>query len=97
MKQDSGNTIKYISLKESSSETRFRALHINSINNIEVQYEYIENVDLSEKVSYQGKQMKFKEMTMVIKVNEGKLFVVIEKRVGKHKNTAFLLMKPTRR
>ena len=55
MKSDGENTTKYISLKESSSETRFRVLYINSINNIKVWYKYIENVDLSKKVSYQGK------------------------------------------
>ena len=78
MKWDGGNVMKYISLKESSSNTRFGALHINSMNNVEVQYEYIENVDLSETVSYQRKQMKFKEMIMTIKVNGSKLFIVIE-------------------
>ena len=54
-------------------------------------------MDLSEIVSYQGKQMKFKEMMMAIKVNGSKLFIAIEKGVRKHKNTAFLLIKPTRR
>ena len=54
-------------------------------------------MNLSERVSYQGKQIKFKEMIMVIKVNGSKLFIVIEKGVRKHKNTVFLLIKPTRR
>ena len=41
--------------------------------------------------------MKFKEMIMAIKVNGGKLFIAIEKGVGKHKTTIFLLIKPIRR
>ena len=68
-----GNITKYTSLKESSSDTRFRALYINSMNNFKVQYKYIENINLSERVRYQEKQITFKEMMMTIKVNRIKL------------------------
>ena len=71
---------------------RLGDLHINSLCNIPVKYEYIENVKLSEKVTYQGKKTMFKEMILSIKYNRGRMFIVVEKGVGKHKNSAFLLI-----
>ena len=52
MKWDGGNGAKYISFQNSTSDTRLGALHINSMNNVEVKYEYITNVNLSEEVEH---------------------------------------------
>ena len=83
MKWDRGYNTKYISFWNSKSDMRLGGLYINSLCNIPMKYEYIENVDLSEKVTYQGKKTIFKEMILLIKYNCRIMFVAVEKRVGK--------------
>jgi len=46
---------------------RLGYLHINSLYNILVKYEYIKNVNLSEMVSYKEKRAIFKEMILLVK------------------------------
>ena len=82
IKWDGGNGTKYISFQNSTSDTRLGALHVNSMNNMEVKYEYITNVDLLEEVEYQGKRMKFKEMILIIKVGGKKNIFGYRKRSG---------------
>ena len=48
-------------------------------------------------LNYQGKKTMFKEIILPIKYNGRKIFVAVEKEVGKYKNSAFLLMKPIMR
>ena len=76
---------------------RLGCLHINSLYNVPVKYEYIKNVNLSEMVSYKGKRAMFKEMILLVKQNRSKLFIAVEKGIEKHKDSAFLLIKPTLR
>ena len=52
MNWESGKGTKYISFKNSTSDARLRALYVNEINNVEVKYKYIINIDLSEEVEY---------------------------------------------
>ena len=72
---------------------RLGYLHINSLCNVPVKYEYIENVNLSEIIRYKGKRAIFKEMILLVKQNGSKLFVAVEKGIGKHKDSVFFLMK----
>jgi len=41
--------------------------------------------------------MIFKEMILAIKIGGQRLFIAVEKEVGKYKQSVFLLMKPTKR
>ena len=41
--------------------------------------------------------MMFKEMILVKNIGGQRLFIAVEKGVGKYKQSAFLLMKPTKR
>ena len=97
MKWEGGDNIRCISFRNSKSDMRLRGLHINFLCNTSVKYEYIENVDLLEKVTYQGKKTIFKEIILSIKHNRGRMFVAVEKWVGKHKNSVFLLIIPIMR
>ena len=97
MKWDGGHHTRYISFRNSKLDIRLGELHINSSCNVPIKYEHIKNAELSEKVTYQEKIAMFKEMILSIKCNGGKIFVAVEKGVGKHKNSAFLLMKPMMR
>ena len=67
------------------------------MKNVEVKYEYITNMNLSEEVEYQGKRMKFKKMILVIKIGRKLIFLAVEQGVGYHKHSLFLLMKPVKR
>ena len=46
---------------------RLGGLHINLLCNVPVKYEYIENINLSEIVSYKGKRAMFKEIILLVK------------------------------
>ena len=97
MKWDGGYNTRYISFRNSKTDMRLGGLYINSLYNIPMKYEYIENIELLEKVTYQRKKTMLKEMILSIKYNEGRIFVAVEKEVGKHKNSAFLFIIPTMR
>ena len=97
MEWDGGKGTKYILFWNSILDARLGALYINSMKNVEVKYEYITNINLSEKIEYQGKKMKFKEMILIIKAGGKQIFLAVEKEVGYYKQSAFLLMKPTKR
>ena len=43
---------KYILFKESTSNQRLGALHINEMNNIETQFELFENAKVMDRVTY---------------------------------------------
>ena len=51
MKWDRGHYTRYISFRSSKSNMRLGELHINSLCNVPVKYKYIENKELSEKVT----------------------------------------------
>ena len=70
MKWAGSKGTKYISFKNSTSDVRLDVLYINEMNNIEVKYEFIKNVDLSEEIEYQDKTAKFKEMILEVKMGE---------------------------
>ena len=52
MKQEGGYNTRYISFRNSKSDIRLGELYINSLYIIPIKYEYIENVDLLEKLTY---------------------------------------------
>jgi hypothetical protein len=52
MNWDSGKGTKYILFKNRTLDVRLVVLHINEMNDVEVKYEYITNIDLSEEVKY---------------------------------------------
>jgi len=43
---------KYISFKESTSNQRLGALHINEMNNVETRFELFENAKVMDQVTY---------------------------------------------
>ena len=45
-----GKNFKYISFRNSSSEAKLCSLHINEINNVDVKFELLENINMMDKV-----------------------------------------------
>ena len=54
MKWNNGH-IKYISFKNSNQKMRLSALHLNSLNNSQVKYKFLQNYSIYNKVEYKGK------------------------------------------
>ena len=92
MKWNRGTDTKYILFKNDKVDTRFGTLFTNFVNNIVVRCAYVKNIDLLEEVICKEKQIIFKKIVLVIKINRSQLFISVEKGVKKHKNSTFLLI-----
>ena len=88
---------KYISFKNSTPKTRIRALYLNSMNNIQVKYEFLTNCLIYDKVKYNGKQGSVKQNLLEIMDRNYRLFIAIEQGSGKNVMKVFLLVKLNRR
>ena len=93
MKRGSGNHIKYILFKNSTSQMRIGALHINSMRNVAVKYKYITNVHINDIVSYEGKIASLKEIIMAVKKDGTNTFLATEQGSGKLANAVIVLCK----
>ena len=69
---------KYISFKESTSNQRLGALHINEMNNVETQFELFENAKVMDRIIYHEKIGALYDMLLSIKVNRAPLFIGVE-------------------
>ena len=94
MNQNGGKGTKYISFKNSTSDTRIGALHINKMNNVEVKYEYIQNVDMNNIVEYKRQIRTIHNILLDIKINNMPLFTRVEQGSGQRKYCVFMLITP---
>ena len=68
--------IYFISKQHFTNENE--ALHINSMRNIAVRYEYIENAHVNNIVTFKNKTVSLKELIMIVKHNGSHIFMVAE-------------------
>ena len=55
LKFGNGKNLRYISFKESLLDIRLYALHINKINNVEIQFKSLFNIRVEDRVKFEGK------------------------------------------
>ena len=72
---------------------RIRALHINSMRNIAVRYEYIENVYVNDIVIFGTKKASLKEIIMAVKKDGTNTFIAAEQGSRKLANAIMVLFK----
>ena len=72
-----------MSFKHSTDQMRLGLLHVNAMKNTPVQYEFITEASLVEKVVYKGQELELRDALLEVKVDSEKLFVAAEQRLGK--------------
>ena len=83
--------------KNASSDMKLAGLYINNVNNVEVRFETIENVNIFDSVEYKGKEGTIRDLLLSVKKDNKKIFKGVEQGKGKKALTAYLLMKPKMR
>ena len=76
---------------------RLSALYLNSMNNVKMKYEYLQNCSIYNKVEYNRKVGLLKQVLMIVKDRDDKLFTAVKQRAGNNILKVFILMKPTKR
>ena len=84
--------IKYISFKQSTSDIHFGVLHINEMNNMDVQFEILFDIKESDRVEYKEKIYTVRKVLLSIKYNKAPLFVAIEQGLGRSSDDLLLLV-----
>ena len=74
--------IKYILFKYSISDTYFGVLHINEMNNLEVQFETLYDTKAVDRIEYKGKINTICKVLLSVKINKAPLFIVIKQGLG---------------
>ena len=76
---------------------RLSALHLNSMNNVSVKYEYLKNYSVYDEVKYNRKVGILKQILISVKDKNEILFTAVEQGAGKNESKVFILMKPNKR
>ena len=96
MKWKDGHT-KYLSFRNSTPQMRLSALHLNSMNNMSVKYEYLKNCSVYNKVKYNRKVKTLKQILITVKDENETLFTAVEQGARKNESKVFILIKPNKR
>ena len=88
------NNYQYISFRNSILDIRLAGLHISNINNVNVWYELLYEVDINERVNYQGKNEILRDTILSMQYKGLVLFIEFEQGSGRNIKNMFVLMTP---
>ena len=73
-----GKYFCYVSFKYSLSQMKICSLHVNEVNNMDVRYEYFEDTDIEELVTFNNEKQILRDTLLSIKIGAKPLFKGVE-------------------
>ena len=85
------NDIKYISFKDISLNKKIASLHINNMNDIQVRFDSLIEINVQDKVNYNRDNDNVRNLLLKVKYNNDPLFIGVEQGTGSKQDYVHML------